>query len=142
MTSLSTRATKNKFDKAIIANKLDTLVKKVTKRGIYVITRNESNSYDVINYLTQGIMIQDIPTKHLADRVVNRLNAGRMYDTMRIREIRQALAHYQKLNLDCAYYMYTILNSTSMEKVELSEIRKEDAEAKMSSVLRVIKNLI
>lgn len=107
-----------------IAVKLDNIVKKVSKRGIFVVGKNrDTGTYEVINYANKNPVITSLPTRKIADAFCKKYNNGQRY-THENRKLAETLYKIDKLRNDCMFYNYTITVSKDPVRVEVASNRK------------------
>lgn len=113
-----------KYNAKQLARQLDMLVQQVADRGVYVPVQNPQGYYDVVDYLRNEIMIADVPTHQLANHLSTALNQRRHFSPS---YLQTQLDRFHKLSVDCEYYQHTALTSTDEFKVQLAQIRLDDA---------------
>lgn len=136
MSQLATKPTykKKKFNKQRVASQLDTLVENVSKRGIFVIQKDD-RYYQVKNYLTNQVLLDFIPTKHIAERLCNKYNNNRLISHTWKQKVTELLGEYSKLDQDCIYYTYTIFNTEDEVTKDVATIRREYASMQIKHVI-------
>jgi hypothetical protein len=75
--------------------------------------KKENDSYSIINYLTDEIILVDIPFANLAERVCEHYNSNKKLD----KEYHKRLKEYYKHAIDLAVYQY------NFDKTEDEEIK-------------------
>lgn len=130
---------KKNFDKQAVARKLDTLVNNVSKRGIFVVTKNE-RYYQIINYMNNTVVLDEIPTKIIADRFCDKINNNKKISVTWFKKIRELLDNYAKLDYDCIYYTYTIENTEDEIRRTVSQFRREQSIGRMQRIIDKLKS--
>lgn len=143
MISLSTKHTSKvpDYKRKQLERSLDKIVDKVSRRGIFVVSKNEQGLYDVINYLNQTPVLTGLPTRHHANQVCTRMNDSG-YTWSRKRDIQRLLDQYAKLHLDCVFYIHTMCNTESDIKATVAENRLTASESRMKLILEDLHSLV
>lgn len=128
MVKLATKYThKNSWsnNRKSIAVKLDTIVRKVSKRGIFVVGKNhDTGNYEVINYANKNPVISSLPTRKIADAFCTKYNKGQ-HINKDSRKLGEILYRIDKLRNDCMFYNYTMTVSKDPVRVEVATNRKD-----------------
>lgn len=141
MRALATKSThrKKNYNKRELAKKLDKLADKVSKRAVFVVSK-EAESFSILNYLNKAIVISEIPNYKIADILCSKLNSGKRTKTW-LDNAKSLLADWSKLDLDCVYYTYTIQNSADEVIVDIVKMRKSLALGQMEQIGKKLKRL-
>lgn len=135
---MATKSThkKTNFDKQQVSKKLDTLAEKVSKLPIYVINKSD-RYYQILNYYNKTVYLDDIPTKFIAERLCEKVNSKSLSNNW-LKEVKELLDHYAKMDYDCIYYTYTIENTEDSVTRSVAQMRRE---ATMDNLRHVIQKL-
>ena len=126
MNKLATKYTNKKrnFNKKDLATKLDRLADRVAKRKVYTVQKTEYG-YNIINYVTKEIFVQDIPFLNIAQSYTTTLNSDSdVYSGMNMQK--HVNIYHKHLN-DVLFYKHTIRNSNDIEKVFTAGVRMADS---------------
>ena len=124
------------YNRKHLAKKLDDISTKVAERGVFVIRKNDYNQYDLYN-VTQDIVIFDnLPNKHIAEKIRDKYNANTKYPNKKQALIRKHCNDISKYTTDCIYYLYTIQNSPEYQTVLSTEFRLQLAKDKIKYLIR------
>ena len=118
MIKLASRRTyKNKkFNKPHIATKLDKIANNVAKRGVYIVVKTDPG-FNIINYITKEVVIENIPYSNIANTVNNTLNASK--EKLSVHNYQTHIDRYYKHFNDIQFYKHT-LDRTYGSKVHQS----------------------
>lgn len=115
---------KKDFDKQLIAKKLDKLADNISKRGIFVVNKG-LRYFQILNYTNNNIIFDEIPNKEIANSLCNTLNSNKNTGTSWMKEVKDLLKYYAKLDYDCIYYTYTIENTDDAVLRDITNMRRE-----------------
>jgi hypothetical protein len=123
---LATRRTnKNKkFNKPHIANKLDKIANNIAKRGVYIVVKTNPG-FNIINYITKEVVIENIPYSNIANTVNNTLNASK--EKLSVNNYQTHIDRYYKHFNDIQFYKHTIRTSKDLTKVFSAGCRLQDS---------------
>lgn len=113
----------------ILAEKIDDLVANVSKRGVFVVKKNNDlGNYEIVDYVNKNPVIIDLPTRNIANRICSSYNKGnRISDYHTKNKFRDVIDRIYKLKMDCMFYNRTITTSADDFKVHVAEVRKDIA---------------
>jgi hypothetical protein len=129
---LDTRLTHSRqsYNKDRLAEQLDQIATNVSKRGIFVVSKNVNGFYDIINYVDKSPVIRDLPAQTVANTFCERYNKGvRLREPDQTRRVAQILLKVAKLSSDCMYYTHTQSITKDNVKAEIAAMRKHNARA-------------
>lgn len=109
-----------------LEEKLDKLAKKVSAKPVYVVKKTDMG-YNLVHYITDAILISDIPDLTLAKRMADRANSKKSLRKDDINRFNNRLKIFYKYYNDIQFYTYTIKNSSDFTKVEAVKTRLQDA---------------
>jgi len=123
---LATRRTnKNKkYNKPHIATKLDKIANNVAKRGVYIVAKTDPG-FNIINYITKEVVIENIPYSNIANTVNNTLNASK--EKLSVNNYQTHIDRYYKHFNDIQFYKHTIRTSKDLTKVFSAGCRLQDS---------------
>lgn len=126
MIKLATRRTnKNKkYNKPHIATKLDKIANNVAKRGVYIVAKTDPG-FNIINYITKEVVIENIPYSNIANTVNNTLNASK--EKLSVNNYQTHIDRYYKHFNDIQFYKHTIRTSKDLTKVFSAGCRLQDS---------------
>lgn len=136
MNQLATKSTHKKpnYKTTKVAEKLDTLVNGVVKRGVFVVDKNDIGTYDLLNYLTKQVVLTGVPTRESADKLCAHYNKGKYPSSTLFKEISNMIDKYENLLSDCAHYVAVIRNSKCNDTAEVADMRRNFAIAQMNKI--------
>lgn len=118
------------YNKDRLAEQLEQIATNVSKRGIFVVSKNSTGFYDIINYVDKSPVIRDLPAQAVATTFCERYNKGaRLQTPDQTRRVAKILLKVAKLSSDCMYYTHTQSITKDSVKAEVAEMRKHDARA-------------
>jgi hypothetical protein len=124
---------KRNFDKTDLAQKLDNLAENVSKRGVYVIVK-EDNYYHIVEALRKDIVLSTIYTKALADKLTSILNRRKKNEKSRINKCQGLILKHTDLMLEAEVYKHTIKASDDVFRKELAFVRLDEVNIKTRSL--------
>lgn len=127
---MDTRPTRSRqsYNKDRLVEQLEQIATNVSKRGIFVVSKNASGFYDIINYVDKSLVIGNLPAQTVANTFCERYNKGaRLQDPAQTRRVAKILLKVAKLSSDCMYYTHTQSITTDNDKAEIAGMRKHDA---------------
>lgn len=125
---------KKNFDKKQLAEKLEVIATNVSNKGIYVVEQNTYNFYNLLDYKTKTVIINDIPHKAIADKLCIRYNKYKKLSRSRLNKVKQKIDYYIKLYTDCVYYQRTVLDSADEVLVDAVQSRLYLSQQQMKKV--------
>ena len=139
MIKLASRRTyKNKkFNKPHIATKLDKIANNVAKRGVYIVVKTDPG-FNIINYITKEVVIENIPYSNIANTVNNTLNASK--EKLSVHNYQTHIDRYYKHFNDIQFYKHTIRTSTDLTKVFSAGCRLQDSIQMMNTAREYIRH--
>jgi hypothetical protein len=105
---------RKKFNKKALANKLDSLAKKVAKRNVSVVKKSDPG-YDIIDYVNKKTCVENVPFLNIAERACKSFNKS----TEPVND------KYFKHYMDLQFYKYTIKTSEDKVKVFTAGVRMQ-----------------
>jgi len=123
---LATKYTRRKrnYNNKDIAKKLDGLASNVAKRGIFIVKKSDAG-YNIFNYATKLVFVQDIPFLNMANKYCKNLNSQKEHQNPR--HIQRHIDLYHKHFNDIQFYKYTIKTSEDKVKVFTAGVRMADS---------------
>lgn len=119
------RTNKNKkYNKPHIATKLDKIANNVAKRGVYIVAKTDPG-FNIINYITKEVVIENIPYSNIANTVNNTLNASK--EKLSVNNYQTHIDRYYKHFNDIQFYKHTIRTSKDLTKVFSAGCRLQDS---------------
>jgi hypothetical protein len=115
---------KKTASKETITRQLDTIVDNITKRGVYVV-KKQPHGFSVHEYLTDNIVVGDIPDKIVAQRLCDRFNQGNRLTTDQIKKLHILTSQYRKNKTDLMFFENTIRNTKDVVKLDTTVFRYE-----------------
>lgn len=125
------------LSKHVIAEKLDTLADRVIKRGVVVAEKNKYNFFNLVDYFTKELVIEDIPNYTMASAICNYFNTKKNINKRKsFADVQYIIDQYHKHNNDCLFYRRTIKQSPDILKVEVALTRLDVTLLKLKSIQR------
>ena len=126
MKKLATKRTNKsiKSNKKHLAKKLNNLAKKVAKKNVFVVERADP-SYNLINYVTKEVLLENIPFLKSANSMCKILNKTQEYAT--IRGAQRHIDTYYKHYNDLQFYKHTVRTSNDKVKVFSAGVRMQES---------------
>lgn len=131
---------KKKYDHALL-DKLEAVTTSVASKNFYTIAKNKTGFYDLIDYKRNRIIIQDIPTEAIAEKICKRYNA-KGYSLVAYKKIIELINYYQKLFTDCIYYTKTITETDDDLLRNSVNNRYYVAQDRMRETVKTLKTVI
>ncbi len=123
------------LSKVAIADKLDTLADRVIKRGIIVAEKNNYNFFNLKDYFTKEVVIEDVPNYTIASSLCDYLNSKKDINKRKTYiDVQLILDQYHKHNNDCVFYRRTIKQNPDIFKVEVALTRLDVTLQKLKSI--------
>ena len=142
-TKLATKSTHKKkdFDLKKTALLLDQLIDQVSLKPVFVVGRS-GNYYQVINYNDKTVVVNFLPTREIAEKIMNKYNAQFKYTNSRKREIAESLRSYVRYNTELEHYEYVLAYTTDSDIKLTTWIRIQNTEIKKQNTVKLLKSLI
>ena len=139
MIKLATRRTnKNKkFNKPHIANKLDKIANNIAKRGVYIVVKTDPG-FNIINYISKEVVIENIPFSKIANTVNKALNESK--EKLSVNNYQSHIDRYYKHFNDIQFYKHTIRTSKDITKVFSAGCRLQDSIHMMNTAREYIRH--
>lgn len=139
MIKLATRRTnKNKkFNKPHIANKLDKIANNIAKRGVYIVVKTDPG-FNIINYISKEVVIENIPFSKIANTVNKVLNESK--EKLSVNNYQSHIDRYYKHFNDIQFYKHTIRTSNDLTKVFSAGCRMQDSIQMMNTAREYIRH--
>lgn len=139
MIKLATRRTnKNKkFNKPHIANKLDKIANNIAKRGVYIVVKTDPG-FNIINYISKQVVIENIPFSKIANNVNKVLNESK--EKLSVNNYQSHIDRYYKHFNDIQFYKHTIRTSKDLTKVFSAGCRMQDSIQMMNTAKEYIRH--
>ena len=139
MIKLATRRTnKNKkFNKPHIANKLDKIANNIAKRGVYIVVKTDPG-FNIINYISKEVVIENIPFSKIANTVNKALNESK--EKLSVNNYQSHIDRYYKHFNDIQFYKHTIRTSNDLTKVFSAGCRMQDSIQMMNTAREYIRH--
>lgn len=139
MIKLATRRTnKNKkFNKPHIANKLDKIANNIAKRGVYIVVKTDPG-FNIINYISKQVVIENIPFSKIANTVNKVLNESK--EKLSVNNYQSHIDRYYKHFNDIQFYKHTIRTSKDLTKVFSAGCRMQDSIQMMNTAKEYIRH--
>ena len=139
MIKLATRRTnKNKkFNKPHIANKLDKIANNIAKRGVYIVVKTDPG-FNIINYISKEVVIENIPFSNIANTVNKVLNESK--EKLSVNNYQSHIDRYYKHFNDIQFYKHTIRTSNDLTKVFSAGCRMQDSIQMMNTAREYIRH--
>jgi len=136
---LATRRTnKNKkFNKPHIANKLDKIANNIAKRGVYIVVKTDPG-FNIINYISKEVVIENIPFSNIANTVNKVLNESK--EKLSVNNYQSHIDRYYKHFNDIQFYKHTIRTSNDLTKVFSAGCRMQDSIQMMNTAREYIRH--
>jgi hypothetical protein len=136
---LATRRTnKNKkFNKPHIANKLDKIANNIAKRGVYIVVKTDPG-FNIINYISKEVVIENIPFSKIANTVNKALNESK--EKLSVNNYQSHIDRYYKHFNDIQFYKHTIRTSNDLTKVFSAGCRMQDSIQMMNTAREYIRH--
>ena len=126
---------KDLLSKKFLADKLDKLADRVIKRGIVVVEKNSNDYYNLIDYFTKEILLEDIPYMGMASTIANYFNTLKNINKKKTYiDVQHHIDQYHKYNNDCLFYRRTIKKSSDSVKVAVALTRLDVTLVKLKSI--------
>ena len=126
---------KDLLSKKFLADKLDKLADRVIKRGIVVVEKNSNDYYNLIDYFTKEILLEDIPYMGMASTIANYFNTLKNINKKKTYiDVQHHIDQYLKYNNDCLFYRRTIKQSSDSVKVAVALTRLDVTLVKLKSI--------
>jgi len=140
---LATKHTNKKqnYDKKLL-EKLDTVTTKVASKNFYTFAKNAQGFFSLIDYKRDLIIINNIPTEPLAEKMCKRYNAGKYYNYHVKHRLINLMDYYSKLYYDSLYYERTISESKDEVLRSTAMFRQQIAQERMKKTVRDLRALI
>lgn len=124
MKKLATKSIRKrkKFNKKTLANKLDSLAKKVAKRNVYVVKKSDPG-YDIIDYVNKKTCVENVPFLNIAERACKSFNKST--EPVNGQHMQHHVDKYFKHYMDLQFYKYTIKTSEDKVKVFTAGVRMQ-----------------
>ena len=122
MKKLATKSIRKrkKFNKKALANKLDSLAKKVAKRNVYVVKKSDPG-YDIIDYVNKKTCVENVPFLNIAERACKSFNKST--EPVNGQHMQHHVDKYFNHYMDLQFYKYTIKTSEDKVKVFTAGVR-------------------
>ena len=139
MIKLATRRTnKNKkYNKPHIATKLDKIANNVAKRGVYIVAKTDPG-FNIINYITKEVVIENIPFSNIANTINKALNESK--EKLSVVNYQSHIDRYYKHFNDIQFYKHTIRTSKDITKVFSAGCRLQDSIHMMNTAREYIRH--
>ena len=128
---------KKKYNKPYIATKLDKIANNVAKRGVYIVVKTDPG-FNIINYITKEVVIENIPFSNIANTVNKALNASK--EKISVVNYQSHIDRYYKHFNDIQFYKHTIRTSKDLTKVFSAGCRLQDSIHMMNSAREYIRH--
>lgn len=125
------------LSKITIAEKLDTLADRVIKRGIIVAEKNRYSFFNIVDYFTKEVVIEDVPNYSIAGSLCEYFNSKKDINKRKtFIDVQHIINQYHKYNNDCLFYRRTVRQSSDIVKVEVALTRLDVTLLKLKSIQR------
>lgn len=132
------RTNKNKkFNKPHIANKLDKIANNIAKRGVYIVVKTDPG-FNIINYISKQVVIENIPFSKIANNVNKVLNESK--EKLSVNNYQSHIDRYYKHFNDIQFYKHTIRTSKDLTKVFSAGCRMQDSIQMMNTAKEYIRH--
>lgn len=132
------RTNKNKkFNKPHIANKLDKIANNIAKRGVYIVVKTDPG-FNIINYISKQVVIENIPFSKIANTVNKVLNESK--EKLSVNNYQSHIDRYYKHFNDIQFYKHTIRTSKDLTKVFSAGCRMQDSIQMMNTAKEYIRH--
>lgn len=116
---------KQNYNKQYIAKKIDNLADSIAKRGVYVIKKT-SVGYNIVNYMNNNIIVEDIPFLKTAKSVVKEYNRSKNVNEVHVINLNKYVDRYFKQYNDMLFYRNTIQTSKDAFKIQSANSRLKE----------------
>jgi hypothetical protein len=123
-----------------IANKLEELAEKVSQRGVYLSVRDQ-DTYAIVEYLTENVVIRQIPHKALAERMATSMNSQKTLHAGKIKKAQDSIKLYHKYHSDAGFYQQTLRASSDEFKKQVTRTRLVIALQWLDKLTKTLENL-
>jgi len=135
------------LNKRVISKKLDNIAKNVAKRGVFVISYNESTGmFEIIEAVTKRVVLTHLPNKNLANVLCVRLNQQKLHQTTireghLFRRPQTIINKYVDLKNECMFYRHTMKTTKDDFRFESTRHRLIESVLRQKHALQQVKNL-
>lgn len=126
MSKLATKSThkRKNYNKKHLANKLDNLAKKVAKRDVFIVKKTDPG-YNIVNYVTKQILVENVPFLNVAKRACKTFNASK--EKVNGSSMQKDVDVYFKHYMDIQFYKNTVKTSQDKNRVFNAGVRMADS---------------
>ena len=124
------------YNRKHLAKKLDDISTKVAARGIFVVRKNDYDQYDLYDVSHDAIIFDNLPNKHIAEKIRDKYNSNTKYHKKKQASIRKKCNDIGKHTTDCIYYLHTIQNSAEYQTVLSAETRLQYSKDQIQKLIR------
>ena len=115
---------RKKYNKPHLANKLDKLADNIAKRGVFITVKTDPG-FNVINYITKELVLENVPFSGVADDIIKKLNKSK--EKISLIGYQKHIDRYYKHLNDVYFYKHTIRTSKDFTKVFSAGCRMQDS---------------
>jgi len=106
---LATKSTHSKknYNRQKLVSQLSDIVDVVQSQPVMVVHKNQlRDTYTVLDYLTRQPAIVDLPTRDIADRYCDVINAGRRLTSSKLTRLGKLLNDYYHYDTECEQFAH------------------------------------
>lgn len=124
------------FDKKSLVQKLNQLAENVSKRGIFVVVK-ENNYYHIVEAFDKKITLHTIYSKILADKLCASLNSLRKEkNKLNFNKAQKILLKHTDYMLECEVYKHIIKSSPDEDRRQVAQVRLSEVMIKARYEIR------
>lgn len=127
-----------KFDKKTLAEKLDKLAENVSRRGIFVVIK-ENNYYHIVEAFDKRVVLHTIYSKLVADNLCAKLNQTRKSkQKLSFNKAQTIVLKHADYMIEAETYKHTIKSASDSFQREIAFVRLDEVTLKARTVLKEI----
>lgn len=123
-TKRTSKNTKYRGKKKALAKKLSNIAQNVAKKKIYIVKKTDPG-YDIINYVTKDIIVENIPFLTCANSVCKEYN--KTQETLGVNSLQRHVDIYYKHFNDLQFYKHTVRTSKDKVRVFSAGVRMQES---------------
>lgn len=116
--------TKYRGKKKTLAKKLSNIAQNVAKKRIFIVKKTDPG-YNILNYVTKEVLVQNIPFLKCANSVCKEYN--KTQETLGINSLQRHIDVYYKHFNDLQFYKHTVRTSNDKVRVFSAGVRMQES---------------
>lgn len=125
-----------------LVNKFEKIVDRVSQKKIFVVNKTPDTYYQILEYNTQEVMIDHVPTREIAGKICDKYNRQKIYTLTRRREIANLIEKIAIYRADLEFYDNVAHNAESKFSRTTALIRKTESRARATNFIQELGSII